>query len=139
MFEPEEQEQIRDAPRRTRCAGSSASGSLPKIGGGRIAVLEIMGNNLRTKEPSCTGESEGKSFYEIIEASQTFGWRTFDQASSASTSGHHHRGNRAPLLRTRAVVTRGIDNIKKKRGEKTTDVEGLTITATTRGRLNKNK
>ena len=27
------------------------------------------------------GESEGKSFYEIIEASQPFGWRTFDYSA----------------------------------------------------------
>ena len=39
-----------------------------------------MGNNLRTKETIVQGESEGKSFYEIIEASHTFGWRTFDEA-----------------------------------------------------------
>ena len=39
-----------------------------------------MGANLRTKESIVLGESEGKSFYEIIEASYTFGWRTFDQA-----------------------------------------------------------
>ena len=39
-----------------------------------------MGSNLRTQEAIRLGESEGKTFYEIIEASYTFGWRTFDQA-----------------------------------------------------------
>ena len=53
---------------------------LPKIEGGRFALLEIMGANLRTQESIRLGESEGKSFYEIIEASYTFGWRTFDHA-----------------------------------------------------------
>jgi len=33
--------------------------------------VEIMGSNLRTSESIMAGESEGKSFYEIIEASQT--------------------------------------------------------------------
>ena len=41
----------------------------PKVGGGRYALLEIMGSNLRTQGSIVLGESEGKSFYEIIEAS----------------------------------------------------------------------
>src|SRR5262249_60467644 len=53
---------------------------LPKIGGGRVAALEIMGNNLRVKEAIEHGESEGKTFYEIIEAAGSFGWKTFDMA-----------------------------------------------------------
>src|SRR5215510_2215257 len=53
---------------------------MPKVGGSRIAALEIMGNNLRVKDAIEHGESEGKTFYEIIEASATFGWRTFDMA-----------------------------------------------------------
>ena len=47
---------------------------LPKIGGGRVAALEIMGNSLRVKETIEHGESEGKTFYEIIEAAATYGW-----------------------------------------------------------------
>ena len=53
---------------------------LPKVGGGRVAALEIMGNNLRVKDSIEHGESEGKTFYEIIEAAATFGWKTFDMA-----------------------------------------------------------
>src|SRR5947207_9642050 len=79
MFEQEEQEQVRH-----RVAESLrwivSQRLAPKVGGGRYALLEIMGSNLRTKESIIMGESEGKSFYEIIEASYTFGWRTFDQA-----------------------------------------------------------
>src|SRR3954470_18085253 len=77
MFETEEQEQIRLRLSDTlRWVVSQRL--VPKIGGGRHAMLEIMGSNLRTKEAIRYGESEGKSFYEIIEASQSFGWRTFD-------------------------------------------------------------
>src|SRR5581483_11905890 len=72
MFEPEEQEQIR-----VRLADTLrwviSQRLAPKVGGGRHALLEIMGNNLRTKETIALGESEGKSFYEIIESSHTFG------------------------------------------------------------------
>ena len=79
MFEADEQEQIR-----IRLADSLrwvvSQRLAPKVGGGRYALLEIMGHNLRTEETIRIGESEGKTFYEIIEASHTFGWRTFDHA-----------------------------------------------------------
>src|SRR4051812_14959054 len=79
MFETEEQEQIR-----ARLADTIrwiiSQRLAPKIEGGRHPLLEIMGSNLRVQETIRMGESEGKSFYEIIEASQPFGWRTFDQA-----------------------------------------------------------
>ena len=77
LFEPEEQEQIR-----ARLADTLrwviSQRLVPKVGGGRFALLEIMGSNLRTEETIRLGETEGKSFYEIVEASQPFGWRTFD-------------------------------------------------------------
>ena len=41
---------------------------LPKIGGGRVAAFEILGTNLRVKDAILNGESEGKTFYEIMEA-----------------------------------------------------------------------
>ena len=79
MFEPEEQEQVR-----LRLADTLrwviSQRLAPRVGGGRYALLEIMGANLRTKETIIHGESEGKSFYEIIESNHTFGWRNFDQA-----------------------------------------------------------
>ena len=51
-----------------------------KIEGGRFLVTEIMGNNLRTRETIIYGESENKTFSEIIEAGSTLGWHTFDQS-----------------------------------------------------------
>ncbi|MEY2559236.1 MAG: twitching motility protein PilT [Verrucomicrobiota bacterium] len=51
-----------------------------KIGGGRMLVSEIMGSSLRTRETLLYGESENRSFQEIIEAGGTMGWHTFDQA-----------------------------------------------------------
>src|SRR6516164_2203073 len=70
MFEPEEQEQVRFRLADTLrwVVGQRLA---PRIGGGRQALLEIMGNNLRTKETIVQGESEGKSFYEIISSSET--------------------------------------------------------------------
>src|SRR6266852_3194957 len=112
MFETEEQEQVRIRLSDTlRWVVSQRLA--PKIGGGRLALLEIMGANLRTQEAVRLGESEGKSFYEIIEASQPFGWRTFDQACLEAFEQGKITEETALLYCTkRGPVTRGIDNLK---------------------------
>ena len=51
-----------------------------KIGGGRLLIMEIMGSSLRTREAIVYGESENRTFQEIIEAGSTMGWKTFDQS-----------------------------------------------------------
>ncbi|MFM1767792.1 MAG: hypothetical protein RJA22_321 [Verrucomicrobiota bacterium] len=117
MFETEEQEQLR-----YRLADTLrwviSQRLAPRIGGGRLPVTEIMGNNLRTKETIVQGESEGKSFYEIIDASQTFGWRTFDQSVlEAYQKGVITEETALAFSSKRGVVTRGIDNLKKSRGD----------------------
>jgi len=125
MFETDEQEQVR-----VRLADTLrwvvSQRLAPKLGGGRTALLEMMGSNLRTKESVQLGESEGKTFYEIIEASYTFGWRTFDNAAlEAFEQGLISEETALLYCTKRGTVTRGIDNIKKKRGESTTDVSSL--------------
>ena len=117
MFEPEEQEQIR-----IRLADSLrwvvSQRLAPKVGGARQALIEIMGSNLRTQEAIRLGESEGKTFYEIIEASYTFGWRTFDQACLEAYEEGVITDETALLYCTkRSVVSRGLDNSRKSRGE----------------------
>ena len=125
MFEAEEQEQLR-----TRLSDSLrwvvSQRLAPKIGGGRQALLEIMGSNMRIQETIRLGESEGKSFYEIIDASYTFGWRTFDQACLEAFDQGVITEDTAMLYCTkRSVVSRSIDNIKKARGEVTSSVNSL--------------
>lgn len=117
MFEPEEQEQVRIRLSDTlRWVVSQRL--VPRTGGGRTALLEIMGSNLRTQEAIRLGESEGKTFYEIIEASYTFGWRTFDNAClEAYELGIISEESALLYCTKRNVVSRGIDNIKKQRGE----------------------
>ena len=117
MFEPDEQEQVR-----TRLSDSlrwvASQRLAPKVGGGRCALIELMGSNLRTQETIRLGESEGKTFYEIIEASYTFGWRTFDDACLDAYEHGVITEETALLYCTkRSVVSRGIDNLKKARGE----------------------
>lgn len=125
MFEPEEQEQIR--PRLADSLRWIVSQRLaPQTGGGRYALLEIMGTNLRVQESIRLGETEGKSFYEITEASYPFGWRTFDHACLEAYEAGKISEETAVLYCTkRSVVTRGIDNVRKGRGEATTDMTGL--------------
>jgi twitching motility protein PilT len=127
MFEQEEQEQIR-----VRLADTIrwiiSQRLAPKEGGGRHALLEIMGSNLRIRDSIVMGEGEGKTFYEIIEANYTFGWRTFDQACLDAFDQNVITEDTALLYCSkRGPVTRGIDNIKKQRGEQTTNLKTLQL------------
>jgi twitching motility protein PilT len=125
MFETEEQEQVRYRLSDTLrwVIGQRLA---PKIGGGRYPLIEVMGNNLRTKETIVQGESEGKSFYEIIEASHTFGWRTFDDSCLEAYKKNIITEDTAMMYCSkRGVITRGIDNIKKARGDVTSNISDL--------------
>ncbi|HUR45416.1 MAG TPA: type IV pilus twitching motility protein PilT, partial [Candidatus Saccharimonadales bacterium] len=129
LFEPEEQEQVR-----YRLADTLrwiiSQRLAPKVEGGRYPLVEVMGSNLRTKESIMMGESEGKSFYEIIEASQTFGWRTFDHSClEAYKKGVITEETAVFLASKRGHVTRGIDSIKKNRGEATSNIVDLRMNA----------
>jgi twitching motility protein PilT len=125
MFETEEQEQIR-----ARLADTLrwviSQRLVPRVDGGRYALLEIMGSNLRIQETIRLGESEGKSFYEIVEASQPFGWRTFDYSALEAYEQNKITEEIALLYCTkRGPVMRGIDNLKKSRGESTHSMSSL--------------
>ncbi len=90
---------------------------VPRVGGGRQLIAEIMGNNLRTKEAVAMGEGEHRSFYEIIEASSPFGWMTFDQSVLAAYESDLITEESARLYASRkGRVSRGIDLIQKARG-----------------------
>jgi twitching motility protein PilT len=127
MFEKEEEKQIRirlaDTMRWIACQRL-----LPKVGGGRVAVFEIMGSNLRVKDAILNGESEGKTFYDMIEQGQAFGMMTFDQSIAETYEKGLVTADTAISYASRkAVVGRAVDSIKSKRGEKTTSIEGLSL------------
>jgi twitching motility protein PilT len=125
MFEPEEQEQVRIRLSDT-LRWIVSQRLAPQIGGGRLALLEIMGSNLRTQETIRMGETEGKTFYEIIESNYPFGWRTFDQAClEAYEQGTITEEVALLYCSKRSNVSRGIDNIKKSRGELTQTANSL--------------
>ena len=89
----------------------------PRQGGGRVLLLEIMGNNLRTKESVALGETENRDFYDIITDSSSFGWMTFDQSITRAYEADLISEETAILYATRkGVVQRNIDQIKKQRG-----------------------
>ena len=124
MFSTEEQNQIRirlaDTVRWIACQRL-----LPKEGGGRVAAFEIMGTNLRIKDTILNGESEGKTFYEIIQASTAFGMITFDdyiiklykETLVSEDTAKAYASNKG-------IVGRGIDTVKSERGQATTDILG---------------
>ena len=90
---------------------------LPKRGGGRLAVLEIMRSNLRVQETIMHGESEGKTFYEIIEAGVAMGMQTFDKSILQAYETNLITEQTAMAYASqRSVVRRGIDQIKNTRG-----------------------
>jgi twitching motility protein PilT len=127
MFEREEEKQIRirlaDTVRWIVCQRL-----LPKVGGGRQAAHEIMGSNLRVKDTILNGESEGKTFYEIIEGSRPFGMMTFDQCIvDHYKDGFVTEETALSYSSRKGVVGRMIDSVKSERGQKTTEIEGLKL------------
>lgn len=127
MFELEEQAQIRnrlaDTVRWIVCQRL-----LPKVGGGRVAAVEVLCMNLRVKELILNGESEERTLYDIIADGAPVGMMTFDQ--------HILELFRAGLVTEeiaiayssrRSVVARGLDQIKAARGESTTAIRGLAM------------
>ena len=128
MFSTDEENQVRirlaDTVRWIVCQRL-----LPKEGGGRVAAFEIMGANLRVKDAILHGESEGKTFYEIIQAGKAFGMITFDdyivdelfkQGLISEETGKAYASNKG-------IVGRGIDTIKSARGQATTDLGKLEV------------
>jgi len=104
---------------------------LPKVGGGRVATFEILGTNLRVQDAILNGESEGKTFYDIMEASGAFGMVTFDShLVRLYEEGQITQETAMTFASQRGIVGRGIDAIKSSRGEKTTDIEKLEIDRT---------
>lgn len=127
FFDQEEERQIR-----IRLSGALrwvvSQRLLPRIDQRRVAVFEIMLNNLRVQDLILHGESPDKTFYEIMESSQPFGCQTFDQDIIANFEQGHISEETALLYASkRAIVQRGMDQIKSRRGERTTNIKNLAL------------
>lgn len=115
MFEDSEQDNIR-----VRLADTLrfvlSQRLAPRIGGGRLLIPEIMGNNLRTKELIEQGERENVSFHSIIEDNTQNGWITFDRSCvTAFESDLIEEETAIQFCTHRGIVRRQIDTIKKVR------------------------
>ena len=120
MFHIEEEHQVRirlaDAVR-----WAVSQRLLPKIGGGRVATFEIMGANLRVQDVILNGESEGKTFYNIMKDGTAFGMTTFDtHIIGLYEQGLITRDMAISFSSRKGVVGRGIDLIDSARGKSTT-------------------
>ena len=127
MFSTEEEKQIRirlaDTIRWIVCQRL-----LPKKGGGRIAAFEIMKSNLRVKDSILNGESEGKTFYEIIKTGKAYGMINFDEYIVKLFERELISEETAMTYASRKdIVGRGIDFIKSSRGEEITEIDNLEI------------
>ncbi|ACN13614.1 PilT2 [Desulforapulum autotrophicum HRM2] len=127
MFSTEEERQIR-----IRLADTIrwvvSQRLLPRTGGGRVAAFEIMSVSLRVKDSILNGESEGKTFYEIMKAGKAFGMTTFDEfIISLYEQGKITEEVALAYSSRRSSVGRGLDFIKSSRGEATTEIKSLEI------------
>ena len=101
---------------------------LPKIGGDRVAAFEILGSNLRVKDSILNGESEGKTFNDIITAGKAQDMVSFDEyIISLYEEGIISEGIASSYASRKDIVGRGLDSIKSARGETTTKIDSLEI------------
>ncbi len=129
MFDKDEERQVRmrlaDTLRWIVCQRL-----LPKVGGGRVAALEIMGMNMRVEEVILNGETEGKTYYEIIQDGEALGMQTFDtHILQLFREGLITEETALSYASKKSVVARGLDQYKASKGEKTSDIEGLAMDA----------
>ncbi len=79
LFTKDEEQQVRE-----RLVGSLryivGQRLVPKKGGGRLLVTELMGSSLRTREAIGVGENENRRLHDIIEAGSNHGWHSFEQS-----------------------------------------------------------
>ncbi|MEA3189347.1 MAG: twitching motility protein PilT [Chthoniobacter sp.] len=104
---------------------------ISKVGGGRLMINEILGSNLRTREALLLGEADGRTFQEIIESSNTYGWRSFDQALiEAFREGLILEETARIFATSKSKVSQGLDAAKKEmRPEESATPSGFRLAA----------
>lgn len=127
MFEQEEQLQIRNRLVDT-IRWIVSQRLLPRIGGERVAAMEILCTSLRVKDLIQNGETEDKTFYDVISKGSASNMRTFDQhILELFSHGHITEQTAMTYSSHRNEVFRGLDRIKAERGESTTSLKGLSM------------
>jgi twitching motility protein PilT len=127
MFEQDEQPQIRNRLVDT-IRWIVSQRLLPRVGGGRVAAMEILRTSLRVKDLILNGETEDKTFYNIISEGSALDMRTFDQhILELYSRGLITEKNAIIYCSHRAEMNRGLDRIKAERGEATTSLTDLSM------------
>lgn len=127
MFEQEEQPQIRNRLVDTiRWVVSQRL--LPRVGGDRVAAMEILCTSLRVKDLILNGETEEKTYYNVIKNGSALDMRTFDQhILELYSNGIITEQTSMTYCSHRNEMSRGIDQIKAERGEATTNLSDLAM------------
>ncbi len=135
MFEKDEQPQIRSRLVDT-IRWIVSQRLVPRIGGGRVAAMEILSTSLRIKDLLLNGETEDKTFYKVIKEGSNSLMRTFDQhLLELFEQGLISEESALAYCSHRSEIKRGIDTIKSARGERTSDIQGLQMEKDERSRF----
>ncbi len=127
MFEQAEQPQIRNRLVDT-IRWIVSQRLLPRVGGGRVAAIEILRTSLRVKDLILNGETEDKTFYHIINEGSALEMRTFDQhILELYSRGIITEKSAMTYCSQRAEMNRGLDRLKAERGESTTALTDLAM------------
>jgi twitching motility protein PilT len=127
MFEQAEQPQIRNRLVDT-IRWIVSQRLLPRVGGGRVAAIEILRTSLRVKDLIINGETEDKTFYHIINEGSALEMRTFDQhILELYSRGIITEKSAVTYCSQRAEMNRGLDRLKAERGESTTTLTDLAM------------
>jgi twitching motility protein PilT len=101
---------------------------LPKVGGGRVPAFEILKSNLRVREVILNGETEDKTFYNIVESGDAYGMVTFDKYLANLFHENLITEDSAMIYASdKSRLSQMLDKIKTARGEKVTDIDGLEL------------
>jgi twitching motility protein PilT len=91
---------------------------VPRLPSGRLLISEILGSNLRTRESIRYGESEGKTFHEIIDAGTIYGWHSFDHCLLKGLEAAQVTEETALLYcNDKGNMRRRMDLLKKRSGQ----------------------
>ncbi|TKB08364.1 type IV pilus twitching motility protein PilT [Desulforhopalus sp. IMCC35007] len=127
MFEQEEQPQVRNRLVDT-LRWIVSQRLMPRVGGGRVAAMEILRTSLRVKDLILNGETEEKTYYNIISEGSALDMRTFDQhILELYSRGMITEKSAITFCSHRAEMNRGLDRIKSERGESTTQLTNLSM------------
>lgn len=102
---------------------------VPKNNGGRLFISEVLGSNLRTRESIRYGESEGKTFHEIIDAATIYGWHTFDHCLLRAFEANEITEESVLLYcNDKGKIRRSLELVKKRIGQGEADpMSGLKL------------